>query len=392
MSLVEVRVSKLRSPMTVVLFLIKDYFLRIHGFPYPEMFRDLINKLEGFHEDNAGSVYSMLSFLYLSMQKRILKTKDLILPVMLVVGDSSTGKSSLVKQMCSILPHIFDNGVYCRNYDNSATVSVIQERLSRQGVPIVMDPPPIPEQKDELNKTIDMVYEAKLKNTAHSKKTPVPLSSLIIVVQHDFQNLSLFNNTSISKSLLLFHERNNVEDGARTHEELIAKLLLIDGQIFDQSRAFSAIFRYLILPVNEVLLQASVSSLVRELTECLTKEHEKKSETMNHYSRTVKSAALVLSGFQCLLEKASFDQDEIRGKLNILKEFLIKKSILPTIAALDFGVKGRGRVENLLNDPNLTSKGRVSNLTKIHLRFVLLFNKVVGRMIIWNESGGLSLH
>ena len=105
-----------------------------------------------------------------------------------------------------------------------------------------MDPPPIPEQKDDLNKTIDMFYEGKLKTTAHSKKTSVPLSSLIIVVQHDFKNLAFFNNTSISKSLLLFHERNTVEVGVRTHVELMAKLLLIDRQFFDQSSAFSAIF------------------------------------------------------------------------------------------------------------------------------------------------------
>ena len=145
------------------------FYLRIHGFPYPGMFKDYIQKLENFHKNNSGSVYAILGYVYLSMQQRFLRVKDLILPVFMLAGDSSTGKSSLVKQICSILPHSVVDGFYKRNYENSAMVTVIQERVAKEGTPLIMDPPPIPDKKDDLNKVIDMIYKAKLKNTAHTK-------------------------------------------------------------------------------------------------------------------------------------------------------------------------------------------------------------------------------
>ena len=68
------------------------FYLRIHGFPYPDMLRDFIQKLEYFHENNAGSVYMILTYLHLSMQKKNLKKKDMILPLMLIVGDMATAQ------------------------------------------------------------------------------------------------------------------------------------------------------------------------------------------------------------------------------------------------------------------------------------------------------------
>ena len=105
-----------------------------------------------------------------------------------------------------------------RKIDNTATVSVILDRLAHEGPPLLMDPPPLPEQSEGINKVIDMVYEKKLKTTVHSKKSLIPLSSLVLVLPHEMQNLKVFNNTSLSKAVICFHkiQDSEVESGVES--------------------------------------------------------------------------------------------------------------------------------------------------------------------------------
>ena len=87
--------------------------LRIYGeYPYPGMVTSFIKLLENYHASNAGSAFALLGYLNLSMHKKELVHSTLSLPTLIISGDRSTGKSTLVQQISSVLPHEFIDNVY----------------------------------------------------------------------------------------------------------------------------------------------------------------------------------------------------------------------------------------------------------------------------------------
>ena len=60
-----------------------------------------------------------------------------------------------------------------------------------------------------------MQYEKTTKRTKSQKKKGAPQRSLIAVLQHEFQNLNGLNNTSLSKSTILFHEIHNARQDTK---------------------------------------------------------------------------------------------------------------------------------------------------------------------------------
>ena len=315
------------------------------------MVRDYLEQLRNFHKNNSGSVYALLGYYHLAMQRQVFRRKNVILPTLILAGDIATGKSSIIKQMFSILPHVYTGGEFSRNFDNSATVHSIQARLVKDGTPLVMDPPPIPHQKTDLSDTIDMIYEGKLRDSYQKKNSPLPLSSLILVVQHDYRNLSSFTDTALSKSLILFHEAHeDVDDHATLLDD-------IDQQILEQSQFFSSIFRYLIRPVDIVFLQQTANAVNKQFVEGIIKDAKKNPRDIHHYTRNVKSAALVVAGFKCFLTAVGFEENERDDYVTFLTDFLFKRSILPTIVALDLGEKERSKIDSVLDDSSIVTEG-----------------------------------
>ena len=85
-----------------------DY--RIHGYPYPGTVKDFLKLLETYHGINTGSAFALIGFIYLSLHRRDFFSSLFNLPTFIIAGNMSTGKSSLVNQISSILPHeVVDN-------------------------------------------------------------------------------------------------------------------------------------------------------------------------------------------------------------------------------------------------------------------------------------------
>ena len=97
---------------------------RIHGFPYPAMLLDFLSRLEKYHGTNSGSLYALLGYLYLSLHKRDLHWSNLNVPTFVLAGAMTTGKSTLVRQMTSILPLEFVD-----NMLRSALLSFIRFKI-----------------------------------------------------------------------------------------------------------------------------------------------------------------------------------------------------------------------------------------------------------------------
>ena len=85
--------------------------LRIHGTCNALVVKDFLARLEKYHLTNSGSAYSLLGYLFLSMHRKSLSSHHAI-PTFILAGPMSSGKSSLVNHITSVLPHEFCDNIY----------------------------------------------------------------------------------------------------------------------------------------------------------------------------------------------------------------------------------------------------------------------------------------
>ena len=266
----------------------------------------------------------------------------------------------MIHQVMSILPHVVVDNCFRRRYENSATVKVIMDRLSVEGPPVIMDPPPLKDQSEGVNNMLDMLYEKKLKTTVHSKKFSTPLSSLVLVLSHEMQNLALLNTTSLSKTVVVFHSHQAGDESAELRNQ-------IDQDMLMNSKSYSSIFRTLLPRLNIEALRNETNAANAAIKNSLKTNFQKSSEDLASFTRVFNSNAVILGGLKLWLESIPIAHDETNRIVDITREFLIKSGIIPVITSIDLGAKGRAKLSGSILSSSGQSKDELEDILANYL-------------------------
>ena len=211
-------------------------------------------------------------------------------------------------------------------------------------------------QAAQLNSLLDALYEKKIKETAHSKTTTVPLKSLVLVLQHEMQNFNFINNSALSKCLPLIH---TVDDDSTTETANFRADL--NQKILNNSKTTSSIFRTFIADLDIEALNVGCRKYRQLIQEGLLNSHNKTPRELSPHSRLISSASLVLAAFEMWFNNVDLGADETEFMVEVARNFLLKSSLAPTIEAMSMDVTAR----NKLVGPSLLSSAKENVVEKL---------------------------
>ena len=175
-----------------------------------------LNSIQEYHGPNKSSPIAGISYMWLSMHKKLLAANGLKLGLLQVVGDVNVGKSALRAMWEEICPKKKTPDGNITNVEDTISFFKLYHKVLEHRWVFIQDPPPsVTETKDveKLNSFADCYYENKVEVTSASKHNigDAPDCGMIFVWPHEFASLDKVNRTYATKVVTLVHKRNEAD-------------------------------------------------------------------------------------------------------------------------------------------------------------------------------------
>ena len=255
---------------------------------------DILNLLETlklYHGLNFPSILMMIAFSKLAVNLSNIE-HNYNLPSCHLVGEMGTGKSRAADHMRSMLPFILNqSGSKSVMRLDNPTEPVLNKLLCISGSICIFDPPPALKEA-AMNKILDQAYQGVITRTHNNSQESLKVSTgPLFVHAHEKKNMKTFTPTSLSKSVVGVHKRIVSAD----HENMSA----IDQDIMNNFEVHSAMFRFIVIPLDPDDLENNKNRFTKTLKSLLKENFTQDVLDMN--SRLIQNYALFLSSLTQLL-------------------------------------------------------------------------------------------
>ena len=178
--------------------------------------QEFLNRIQEYHGPNKSSPIAGISYMWLSMHKKLLAANGIKLGLLQVVGEMGVGKSAVRAMWEEICPKKKTPDGNITNVEATISFFKLYHKVLEHRWVFIQDPPtPVTEAKDveKLNAFADCYYENKVEVTSASKHNigDAPDCGMIFVWPNEFASLDKVNRTYATKVVTLVHKSNEAD-------------------------------------------------------------------------------------------------------------------------------------------------------------------------------------
>ena len=161
-----------------------------------------------YHGVNAPSLIAALVYAWLTLHMRDLAGNGIKIGICQVLGQMSTGKSSLRRHFEVILPRVKTHAGDITKVEQMLSVHMLNKKVTEPRWVLIQDPPTNDPAK--MNDFSDCYYEGKVERTSASglHSGDCPSLGLIFIWPNEAADLEKVNRTCVSKGFYLIHRMN----------------------------------------------------------------------------------------------------------------------------------------------------------------------------------------
>ena len=227
--------------------------------------QDFLEKISQYAGPNMATVLMIMGYCDLNFMRRFPPCGEYQLGICSLFGQGETGKTSICDCIACIFPlRKMKDGSLALEKENELSLGKFAELIQSNRTPLFVDQP-----TPELKAILDNAYEDSLRETLRSKNDVEVNTLCVLNWGDDYQNLSSFTFSEVTKTLWVKNIKTCEEDFDED------KLLEIKSEIKKNKLRYSSLFKLLVRESDAEKLSSDIQKYIKMLRNDVRNKFEK---------------------------------------------------------------------------------------------------------------------